>query len=503
MELECLCQCDFTDPGASRPRAGYPHAPALIIFLGRAKPKRKDVFMHDFGYRNETLYCESVAVEALVQKFGSPLYVYSQATLTGHVERLRHALASLDHAICFAVKSNSNLAVLRVLANANCGFDIVSEGELRRVLAAGGDPTQCVFAGVGKTDREIAFALGQGIYAFNVESEPELERINRIAGRLRRVAPVSIRVNPNVDARTHAKITTGTYENKFGIAYEKIESVYARAAGLKHIRLRGLQMHIGSQLTQVQPFAAAVQRIVPLARRLAHRYGIEFLSLGGGIGIVYQPALASGEPSWWRTPSAAGILTPDNYAKALVPHLQPLGLRILLEPGRFIAGNAGILVTRVEYLKKTGRRNFVIVDAAMNDLIRPAFYESYHEIIPLRRARRGTIKADVVGPICESGDTFAKDRRLPTVKAGDYLAILSAGAYGSVMASNYNSRALATEILVHGNRAGVARERQSLEDLWRLERVPQWLKTGGLRPSAKGKKPSARPARKRRTRTRL
>jgi diaminopimelate decarboxylase len=236
-------------------------------------------------------------------------------------------------------------------------------------------------------------------------------------------------------------------------------------------------MHIGSQLTRVRPFAAAVERVAPLARLLARRHGIEFLSLGGGIGIVYEPALASGDPAWWRTPAAAGILTPDRYARTLVPHLQPLGLKILLEPGRFITGNAGILVTRVEYLKKTGRRNFVIVDAAMNDLIRPAFYESYHEIAPLRRSGGGTLKADVVGPICESGDTFARDRRMPVVRAGDYLAFLSAGAYGSVMASNYNSRALAAEVLVHGSRWELVRERQPLEDLWKLERVPTWLES--------------------------
>lgn len=434
--------------------------------------------MHDFSYRSGRLYCEDVPVEALAKKFGTPLYVYSQGTLTGHVRRLRGALEALDPAVCFAVKSNSNLAVLKVLALEGCGFDIVSEGELRRVIAAGGDPGRCVFAGVGKTEREIAYALSQGIYCFNVESEPELERINRVAGRLRRKAPVAIRANPNVDAGTHAKITTGTYENKFGIAFEKVEGVYAHAERLRHLHLRGLQMHIGSQLTQVQPFAAAVQKMVPLARRLAHRYGIEFLSLGGGIGIVYQPALASGEAKWWRSKPAAGILTPESYAAALLPQLRPLGLKILLEPGRFIAGNAGILVTQVEYLKTTGRKNFVIVDAAMNDLIRPAFYESYHEIVPVNRFRRGTVKADVVGPICESGDTFAKDRRMPPMKAGDYLALMSAGAYGSVMAGNYNSRPLAAEVLVQGRQADLVRAREPVEDLWRLERVPAWLQRG-------------------------
>jgi diaminopimelate decarboxylase len=431
--------------------------------------------MHDFTFRRGRLHCEQVPVEALAQKFGSPLYVYSQATLLGHVQRLREALATLDPLVCFAVKSNSNLAVLQLLRQAGCGFDIVSEGELRRVLAAGGDAGRCVFAGVGKTEREIAFALSQGIYSLNVESEPELERINRIAGRLRRPAPVAIRVNPNVDARTHAKITTGTYENKFGIAFEQVEAVYARADRLKHIRLRGLQMHIGSQLTEVAPFAAAVERVAPLARRLAHRYGIDFLSVGGGLGIVYQPALASGEAKWWRGQAATGLLTPASYAEALIPQLQPLGLKILLEPGRFIAGNAGILVTRVEFVKKTGRKNFVVVDAAMNDLIRPAFYDSYHEIVPLRRFRHGTFKADVVGPICESGDTFARDRRLPPVQAGDYLALMSAGAYGSVMGSNYNSRPLAAEVLVNGRQADLVRMREPVEDLWRLERIPGWL----------------------------
>jgi diaminopimelate decarboxylase len=286
---------------------------------------------------------------------------------------------------------------------------------------------------------------------------------------------VAIRVNPNVDARTHAKITTGTYENKFGIAFEQVESVYARASRLRHVRLRGLQMHIGSQLTEVAPFAAAVERVAPLALRLARRHGIEFLSVGGGLGIVYQPALASGEARWWRGRAASGLLTPARYAESLIPKLQPLGLKILLEPGRFIAGNAGILVTRVEVVKKTSRKNFVVVDAAMNDLIRPAFYDSFHEIVPVRRFRRGSFKADVVGPICESGDTFARDRRMPPVQAGDYLAFMSAGAYGSAMGSNYNSRPLAAEVLVNGRQADQVREREPLPDLWRLERIPGWL----------------------------
>ena len=437
--------------------------------------------MHDFRYIGQKLYCEQVAVESLVKRFGTPLYVYSQHTLTDHFQRLDQALAPLDHLICFAMKANSNAAVMRTLAHLGSGFDVVSEGELRRVMAAGGDPAKCVFAGVGKTEREIAFALSHGIYSLNAESEPELIRINRVAARLKRVAPVALRVNPNVDAGTHAKITTGTYENKFGIALEEVEGVYARASKLKNLRLRGLQMHIGSQLTQGKPFELAVRKVLPLLHHLTSRYRLEFFSIGGGMGIVYQPALESGSPAWWKLDSAKKILTPARYAAMLVPLLAPLRLRILVEPGRFIVGNAGILVTRVEYVKRTGRKNFVIVDAAMNDLIRPALYDSYHEIVPLTRAGsrqngQTLVPSDVVGPICESADYFAKDRLLPKMQEGDYLALLSAGAYGFVMASNYNSRGLAAEALVHGNKAALVRERQELQQIWESEKVPAWLR---------------------------
>jgi diaminopimelate decarboxylase len=432
--------------------------------------------MHDFRYVGNKLFCEGVAVETLAKKFGTPLYVYSQRTLTEHFRRLDAALAPLDHLVCFAMKANSNLSVLRTLANLGAGFDIVSAGELRRVIAAGGDPRRCVFAGVGKTEDEIEFALSRGIYSFNAESEPELQRINRIAARLKKIAPVAVRVNPNVEAHTHAKITTGTYENKFGIAFEQVEGVYARASKLKNLRLRGLQMHIGSQLTSVSPFEQAVRKVLPLLNRLKDRYALEFFSIGGGLGIIYQPALASGSPGWWKTAAAKGILTPETYAKTLLPLLKPLGMKILLEPGRFISGNAGILVTRVEYVKRTGKKNFVIVDAAMNDLIRPAFYDSYHEIVPLVRKGNSTLKSDVVGPICESGDYFCKDRPLPKVGEGDYLALLSAGAYGFVMASNYNARPLAAEILVNGRRSAVARERQAVKEIWSGEKVVAWLR---------------------------
>ena len=432
--------------------------------------------MHDFKYQNGRFYCEKVAIEPLVKQHGTPLYLYSQGTLTRNFERLRSAMAALDPLICYAVKANANASVLRTFANLGGGFDIVSEGELRRVGAAGGDPRTCVFAGVGKTEAEIEYALDQHIYCFNVESEPELERIDRIAGRKKVKAPVAVRVNPNVDAHTHAKITTGTYENKFGVPFEEVEALYRRASKLKHLRLRGVQMHIGSQITTVKPFELAVAKLVPLAAKLKKLHGIEFLSLGGGIGIVYEDALASGGEDWWQLPKNREILTPESYAGTLLPLLQTLGLKILLEPGRSMVGNAGILVTRVEYVKKTGKKNFVIVDAAMNDLIRPAFYEAYHEIVPLTKKNGPLIPSDVVGPVCESADCFCKDRELPKVVEGDYLALLSAGAYGFCMASNYNSRPLPAEVLVHGELSTVTRFRQYLPRVWESEKLARWLK---------------------------
>jgi diaminopimelate decarboxylase len=432
--------------------------------------------MHHFRYAGDKLFCEDVAIETLTKKFGTPLYVYSQRTLTNHFQKLDSALASLDHLVCFAMKSNSNLAVLRTIANLGGGFDIVSGGELQRVIAAGGDPKKCVFAGVGKTEAEIEFALKKNIYCFNAESEPELQRINKVAARLKKIAPVAVRVNPGVDAKTHAKITTGTYENKFGIAFEKIEGVYARASKLKNLRLRGVQMHIGSQLTTVSPFEQAIRKVLPLVAKLKAKHGLEFFSIGGGLGIVYQPALASGDVNWWQSAAAKNILTPQKYAARLLPLLQPLGLKILLEPGRFISGNAGILVTRVEYVKRTGRKNFVIVDAAMNDLIRPAFYDSYHEIVPLAKKGGAMISSDVVGGICESGDYFCKDRPLPKLGEGDTIALLSAGAYGSVMGSNYNARALPTEVLVNGKKFAAVRERQPVKNIWADEKIAPWQK---------------------------
>ncbi|HEY4416334.1 MAG TPA: diaminopimelate decarboxylase [Verrucomicrobiae bacterium] len=432
--------------------------------------------MHDFHYVGNKLFCEGVSVASLAEKFGTPLYIYSQRTITDHFQKLDSALAPLDHLVCFAMKANSNLSVMRVLAKLGSGFDVVSAGELQRVIAAGGDPKKCVFAGVAKSAAEIEFALRRGIYSFNVESEPEIARINKVAARLKKVAPIAVRVNPNIEAHTHAKITTGTYENKFGIAFEEIEGVYARAAKLKNIRLRGLQMHIGSQLTQTSPYELAVAKVLPLVKKLAAKYKLEFFSPGGGLGIVYNPALASGSPAWWKTSAAKGIMTPATYAEKLLPLLQPLGLKILIEPGRFIVGNAGILVTQVEYVKRTGKKNFVIVDAAMNDLIRPAFYDAYHEIVPVTKKVGATIASDVVGGICESGDYFCKDRPLAKVGEGDQIALLSAGAYGFVMSSNYNARPFAAEVLVNGKQAAAARERQQVEKIWEDEKIVAWLK---------------------------
>jgi diaminopimelate decarboxylase len=432
--------------------------------------------MHEFRYVGDKLFCEGVSIETLAKKFSTPLFIYSQRTLTHHFQKLDQALAPLNHLVCYAMKSNSNLAVLRTLADLGSGFDIVSGGELQRVIAAGGNPGKCVFAGVGKTEAEIEFALRRGIYCFNVESEPELQRINQVAVRLKKIAPVAVRVNPNVEAHTHAKITTGTYENKFGIAFERVAGVYARASRLKNLRLRGLQMHIGSQLTTVSPFEQAVRKVLPLVEALKAKYGLEFFSIGGGLGIVYQPALASGRAEWWNSAAARNVLTPARYAARLVPLLRPLGLKTLLEPGRFISGNAGILVTRIEYVKRTGKKNFLIVDAAMNDLIRPAFYDAYHEIVPVAKKGGAKISSDVVGPICESGDYFCKDRPLPRLAEGDVIALLSAGAYGSVMGSNYNARPLPAEVLVNGRKFAAVRERQKVAKIWADEKIAPWQK---------------------------
>jgi diaminopimelate decarboxylase len=423
--------------------------------------------MHDFRYLRGRLYCEGVSVESLARKYGTPLYVYSGRTLRDHYRKLDRALAPLDHLVCYAVKANSNVSILRLLAKEGAGFDIVSGGELYRVQKAGVPASRCIFAGVGKTRGEIEQAMRSGILAFNVESEEELTLIDQVARRMRKRAPVSIRVNPGVDAKTHRKITTGTKANKFGTPLSQVRRLYALAARMKNIELRGVQIHIGSQITSVAPFVQAVKKMLPLVRELKKKYRLKFFSIGGGLGIVYRPALQSGDKRWWSG-SRHDVMTAQSYAAALVPLLKPLGMKILLEPGRFITGNAGILVTEVLYVKKTPARNFVIVDAAMNDLIRPAFYDAYHEIVPLRK-RGAVFTADVVGPICESGDFFAHGRRIARVRAGEHLALLSAGAYGFTMASNYNTRPRAAEVLVDGRKGRLVRRRETLPDLLKHE----------------------------------
>jgi diaminopimelate decarboxylase len=428
--------------------------------------------MHSFHYENGSLQCEGVNLDNLADQHGTPLYVYSKATILDHYRRLSDGMGELDCEVCYATKANSNLAVLNLLAEEGAGFDIVSGGELFRIEKAGGDPAKCTFAGVGKTRAEIELGLEKGIYSFNVESEAEVALINVIAGEMGKKAPVAFRVNPNVDAKTHKYISTGKSENKFGVDFSVIREAYERAAALPNIEVRGLQMHIGSQLTSSNPFVEAVEKVAPLVEELKEKYGIEFFSIGGGIGIVYEDTLASGDSTWWDKRDEKP-LTIEEYSARLVPLLKPLGLKIIMEPGRFMVGNAGVLLTEVLYEKRGSAKTFQIIDAAMNDLIRPALYEGHHDIVPVREPVDGTTEAvDIVGPVCESGDFFAQNRELPPLDSGDRIALLSAGAYGFVMASNYNTRPMPAEILVDGNVAHVIRERQSLDDLIAGEMIP-------------------------------
>ena len=444
--------------------------------------------MHSFHYRDGHLYCEDVDLARVAAEFGTPTYVYSAGTILDHYTRLDAALAPLDHLICYAVKANSNRAILNLLVRAGAGLDIVSVGELFRVLAAGGDPAKCTFAGVGKSPEEIEYALEQGVYSFNVESEAELAAIERIARAKKMRAPIALRVNPDVDPHTHQYISTGSQENKFGIALDQVTTVYERAARMSNIEIVGVQMHIGSQITEAKPFVSAIKKVAPLVRNLKSKYGIKFFSIGGGMGIIYRRAVESGSGKWWHDhgaePSAFSV---GDYAEAILPPLRDLSIRTLVEPGRFLIGNAGVLLTRVRYIKQAGSKKFAIVDAGMNDLIRPALYQSYHEIVPCRASvseadssistSKSTIKTekiDIVGPVCESGDFFALDREMPELHEGDLLAIMSTGAYGFVMASNYNSRPLPAEALVRGDKFALIRKRQTWEDLVREEVQPSW-----------------------------
>jgi diaminopimelate decarboxylase len=434
--------------------------------------------MHHFRYTGPDLYCESVDLAAVTRLYGTPTYVYSASTIEDNFHRLQRGLAGLDLQVCYAMKANSNIALLRLFSNLGAGFDLVSGGEIRRVLAAGGNVKSSVFAGVGKTEAEIKLALEQGIFAFHVESEAELSRINHVAGTLGVKAPIAIRVNPDVDAHTHAKITTGKSGNKFGIPLAQAAAAYEAASKLKNIAIKGVQMHIGSQLTSVGPFVEAVTKVTPFVAELKATYGITYFSIGGGMGIVYKDALASGQQGWWDAqPSDQRPLTPESYGEALTPLLAPLGLKILLEHGRFMVGNAGVLLARVEHLKRGAGKNFLIIDAAMNDLVRPAMYESYHEIVPVRRdSSRRALIADVVGPICESGDCFAKDRSLQEVGEGELVALMSAGAYGYAMANRYNTRSMAAEVLVKGSSFELINARETFEQMIAGEKIPAFLK---------------------------
>ena len=423
--------------------------------------------MHFFYYLHGKLHCEDVDLARVAEKFGTPTYVYSAGTILDHLTRLNGALATLDHLICYAVKANSNRSILKLLADAGAGFDIVSAGELFRVLAAGGDPAKCTFAGVGKSPEEIECALELGVYSFNVESESELEHIDRIAGAKNLRAPIALRANPDVDPHTHEYISTGSRENKFGIALGQLPAAYERAAEMRNIDIVGVQMHIGSQITEAAPFASAIKKLAPIVRELKSKYPIKFFSIGGGMGIIYRRALESGTGKWWHDHGGeTSAFSICDYADAIVPPLRELNLRILVEPGRFLVGNAGVLLARVSCIKKSGAKKFAIVDAGMNDLIRPALYHSYHEIVPVKETKsERESKIDIVGPVCESGDFFALDREMPELHEGDLLAIMSAGAYGFVMASNYNSRRLPSEVLVRGDKFALIRQRQTWEDL--------------------------------------
>lgn len=417
--------------------------------------------MNHFQYRDGELYCEDVAIARLVQEFGTPLYVYSKRALLEQLGQIQSAFAAVEPVICYSVKANSNLGILKVMHEAGASFDVVSGGELYRVKAAGADTTKVVFAGVGKTDEEIRFALESRILMFDVESEQELDAIARIAGEMGVVGPVALRLNPDIDAKTHAKTTTGKKGNKFGMDIERFQELANKVLRDKRLALRGIHMHLGSPILTTDPYAAAAQKAIDVVAGLRQAgHAIDWINLGGGFGISYRQQEG---------------LTAADYAAVIVPAVQQAKCRLALEPGRFIVGNSGILVTQVVFTKREGGKTFVIQDGAMNDLVRPAMYDSFHRIWPVKSSAPapadlegelpGCEKVDVVGPICESGDYFAKDRYLPAVQRGDLLAVFSAGAYGSTMSSNYNSRPRAPEVLVEGGKVTLVRRRETYADL--------------------------------------
>lgn len=417
--------------------------------------------MHHFQYKGNELYAEEVAVREIAENYGTPVYIYSHATLERHYQAMDEAFAGVPHTICYSMKANSNLAVLKTFFNLGGGVDIVSGGELYRALAAGVDPLKVVYSGVGKKDDEIEYALNTGILMFNVESEDELDRIDHVAGRLGKKAGIAIRVNPDVDPETHPYITTGLKKAKFGINIERSMEQYKRAARMSNLDVIGIDCHIGSQLTKVTPFVDTVRKLKRLIEGLRESgVTLRYFDLGGGLGITYSDEAPP---------------LPAEYGKAITEETKDLGLHLLFEPGRNLVGNAGIMVGKCLFTKRGEEKNFVIVDAAMNDLARPSLYGSYHGVQAVRKDQDGAIVADIVGPICESGDFLAKDREMPAFRQGDLLAFMSAGAYGFAMSSNYNSRPRAAEVMVKGDAYQVVREREKVEDLVRGEKLPSFL----------------------------
>lgn len=415
--------------------------------------------MHDFNYKYNDLYCESVSVEELAWKYGTPLYVYSRNTLVSHYRKIKEAFRPLNPLICFSMKANSNLAICKALVKEGAGLDIVSGGELYRALKTGVSSGKIVYAGVGKTEKEIEIAIRHHIFFFNVESIPELEMINKVAGKLGMRQKAAIRINPDIKARTHKYITTGHGENKFGVDFDTARKIFLEKSRYKNLDISGIHMHIGSQIVDAKPFVRAIARIADFIKDLeSHGSAIRWLNIGGGLGIIYSK----------ERPQTA-----KEYAKAVLPVLKKIKANIILEPGRFIVGNAGVLVTKVQYIKETRSKNFAIVDAGMNDLIRPSLYEAYHEILPVKSrpfSGSGDTKVfDVVGPICESGDFLGKGRKFIGLKEGDLLSVMGAGAYGFSMSSNYNSRPRVSEVMVEGSRAKLIRRRETYEDLIRTE----------------------------------
>ncbi len=417
--------------------------------------------MHLFKYKNYQLQCEEIPIQQIAEKVGTPFYLYSYHTLVRHFTVFDDAFKGIPHLVCYSAKSNSNLAILRLFVNLGGGVDIVSGGELYRALNAGADPQKIVFSGVGKREDEIEYALKAGILMFNVESSQELQAINEVAGRIGKKAPISIRVNPDIDPKTHPYISTGLKQNKFGIDILRAPMAYRLAAQMPHLKIVGIDCHIGSQLVEVEPVVEALKRLKQLVENLRKEgLKINYLDLGGGLGITYEDE----EPPH-----------PVEYASTILEEIRGFGCTLVLEPGRVIVGNAGVLISKVLYTKENEEKRFVIVDAGMNDLVRPSYYGSYHHILPVKEEKREEIIADVVGPICESSDFLAKGRKLPNLRSGELIAVMSAGAYGFSMSTNYNSRPRVAEVIVKDNQMFVIRKREDYEDLVRGEEIPEFL----------------------------